>query len=129
MSQGYLFFMRKHFPQIHFYRHKTLASYSDSHKCSNDADGSDHVEDCDNPEEDKHPNCTALFIRSNLGRKVLRELWSSPYIIFVISFTQAGFSNTKFYTQKNDKKHQNIRNISEKSNICSSCAQSGKFYT
>ena len=28
------------------------------------------------------------------------------YLIFVISFTQAGFSKTKFYTQKNDKRHQ-----------------------
>ena len=25
-----------------------------------------------------------------------------PYLIFVISFTLAGFSKTKFYTQKND---------------------------
>ena len=26
----------------------------------------------------------------------------APYLIFVISFTQTGFSKTKFYTQKND---------------------------
>ena len=25
-----------------------------------------------------------------------------PYLIFVISFTQTGFSKTKFYTKKND---------------------------
>ena len=28
------------------------------------------------------------------------------YPLFVISFTQVGFSKTKFYTQKNDKRHQ-----------------------
>ena len=34
-----------------------------------------------------------------------------PYLIFVISFTLAGFSKTNFYTQKNTK------NVSEKSQI------------
>ena len=30
------------------------------------------------------------------------NLRKETYLIFVISFTQAGFSKTKFYTQKND---------------------------
>ena len=29
-------------------------------------------------------------------------LGADAYLIFVISFTQTGFSKTKFYTQKND---------------------------
>ena len=37
-----------------------------SHKCSNDADGSDHVEDGDDPEEDEHPDGTILSISCHL---------------------------------------------------------------
>ena len=36
------------------------------------------------------------------------KLWVGAYLIFVISFTQAGFLNPKFYTQKmikNTQKH------------------------
>ena len=36
------------------------------------------------------------------------------YLIFVISFTQAGFLNPKFYTQKMIKNTQNTKNIPEK---------------
>ena len=37
------------------------------------------------------------------------------YLIFVISFTQAGFLNLKFYTQKRKKKtHKNPKNVPEK---------------
>ena len=49
---------------------KNLASYS--HKCSNDADRSDHVEDCDDPEKHKHTNCSILFIRFHLERLFLQ---------------------------------------------------------
>ena len=37
-----------------------------------------------------------------------------PYLIFVISFTQAGFSKTKFYTQKTTKGTKNTKNVCEK---------------
>ena len=36
------------------------------------------------------------------------------YLIFVISFTLAGFSKTKFYTQKTTKGTKNTKNVSEK---------------
>ena len=37
------------------------------------------------------------------------------YLIFVISFTQAGFLNLKFYTQKRKKKTpKNLKNVPEK---------------
>ena len=35
-------------------------------------------------------------------------------LIFVISFTQAGFSKTKFYTQKTTKDTKNTKNVYEK---------------
>ena len=38
--------------------------------------------------------------------------WTYPYLIFVISFTQAAFSNSKFYTQKltkNTQKHAKVK--------------------
>ena len=37
-----------------------------------------------------------------------------PYLIFVISFTQTGFSETKFYTQKTTKGTKKTKNVSEK---------------
>ena len=43
------------------------------------------------------------------------------YLIFVISFTQAGFFNSKFL-------HPKI-NTHKNSKICIFCIQSGKFYT
>ena len=41
-------------------------------------------------------------------------LFLLSYLIFVISFTLAGFSKTKFYTQKTTKGTKNIKNVSEK---------------
>ena len=39
----------------------------------------------------------------------------NPYLIFVISFTLAGFSKNKFYTQKKTTKGtKNTKNVSEK---------------
>ena len=38
----------------------------------------------------------------------------APYLIFVISFTLAGFSKTKFYTKKTTKGTKNTKNVSEK---------------
>ena len=56
--------------------------------------------------------------------------YGSPYLIFVISFTQAAFSNSKFYTRnltKNTPKHWKM---SLKSKIYAVFfVQSGKFYT
>ena len=39
---------------------------------------------------------------------------NQTYLIFVISFTQTGFSKTKFYTQKTTKGTKNTKNVSEK---------------
>ena len=36
------------------------------------------------------------------------------YLIFVISFTQVGFSKAKFYTKKTIKDTKNTKNVSEK---------------
>ena len=53
-----------------------------------------------------------------------------PYLIFVISFTQAAFSNSKFYTRKLTKNNPKHWNMSVKSKIYAVfCVQSGKFYT
>ena len=46
----------------------------------------------------KKENSVNLFISLLHGKNNLDQ----PYLIFVISFTQTGFSKTKFYTQKND---------------------------
>ena len=46
------------------------------------------------------------------------DLIPEPYLIFVISFTQTGFSKTKFYIQKTTKGTKNTKNVSKKSNIC-----------
>ena len=48
------------------------------------------------------------------------------YPIFVISFTQAGFSMTKFYTQKYTKIHKNTPKTVK---YIVFRVQSGKFYT
>ena len=42
------------------------------------------------------------FCVNRLWRELVVHLDSLAYLIFVISFTQTGFSKTKFYTQKND---------------------------
>ena len=41
-----------------------------------------------------------------------------PYLIFVISFTLAGFSKTKFYTKKTNKGTKTLKMSLKKSNIC-----------
>ena len=41
-------------------------------------------------------------------------LEQKAYLIFVISFKQAGFLKTKFYTQKKTKDTKNTKNVSEK---------------
>ena len=46
--------------------------------------------------------------------KFAEQLKMEAYLIFVISFTQAGFSKTKFYTQKTTKGTKNTKNVSEK---------------
>ena len=50
-----------------------------SHKCSNDADGSDHVEDGDDPEEDEHPDGTILSVICHLRSAIF------PYAVFLWS--------------------------------------------
>ena len=52
-----------------------------------------------------------------------------PYLIFVISFTQAGFWKTKFYTQKTTKGTKNTKNVSEKVKYMHFFTQFGKIYT
>ena len=44
----------------------------------------------------------------------LSNMLFDAYLIFVISFTQTGFSKTKFYTQKTTKGTKNTKNVSEK---------------
>ena len=56
--------------------------------------------------------------------EVFYNIW--PYPIFVISFTQAGFSMTKFYTQKYTKIHKNTPKTVK---YIVFRVQSGKFYT
>ena len=58
---------------------------------------------------------------SNFITYVLEHLifldWCSmliAYLIFVISFTPAGFSKTKFYTQKTTEDTKNTKNVSKK---------------
>ena len=68
-----------------------------------------------------------------LQGKMLAE-WTGveryPYLIFVISFTLAGFLKTKFYTQKKRLKAPKTLKMSlKKSNICIFFTQSGKIYT
>ena len=54
----------------------------------------------------------------------------NAYLIFVISFTQAGFSKIKFYTQKKQLKTPKTQKKSlKKSNVCGFFTQSGKIYT
>ena len=50
------------------------------------------------------------------------------YLIFVISFTQTGFSKTKFYTQKSTKITKNTKMSLKKSYICIFFTHSGKIY-
>ena len=57
-----------------------------SHKCSNDADGSDHVEDGDDPEEDEHPDGTILSINCHLRSATFPHavfLWSSHRMAWI----------------------------------------------
>ena len=59
------------------------------------------------------------------------SIWALPirggaYLIFVISFTQAGFFNPKFYTQKMIK---NTKNVPEKSILYAVFAFNLKFFT
>ena len=54
---------------------------------------------------------------------------AQPYLIFVILFTQAGFSKTKFYTKKTTKGTKNTKNVSEKVKYMHFFTQSGKIYT
>ena len=66
------------------------------------------------------------------GKNVYKEFYKTlpTYLIFVISFTQAGFSKTKFYTQKKRLKAPKTLKMSlKKSNICIFFTQSGKNYT
>ena len=51
---------------------------------------------------------------------------SGTYLIFVISFTQTGFSKTKFYTQKMTKGTKNTKNVSQKVKKMHFFTQSGK---
>ena len=47
------------------------------------------------------------------------KAYSRTYLIFAISFTLAGFSKTKFYTQKKRQKAPKTLKMSQKkSNIC-----------
>ena len=46
----------------------------------------------------KHPH-PMIYIRGVTTENLMAMV---AYLIFVISFTQTGFSKTKFYTQKND---------------------------
>ena len=64
----------------------------------------------------QHCNCINLHIQN----KIL------SYLIFVISFTQTGFSKTKFYTQKSPK---TLKMSLKKSYICIFFTHSGKIYT
>ena len=76
---------------------------------------------------------------SPVHRRSCSKFWPPPeemvtnfeaYLIFVISFTQAAFFNSKFYTRKLTKNTpKTLKNVPEKSNICSFCIQSGKCYT
>ena len=60
----------------------------------------------------------------------LFERHSHMYLIFVISFTQAGFSKNKFYTHtKTTKDTKNTKNVSEKVKCMQFFTQSGKIYT
>ena len=82
----------------------------------------------DNPSALKPILCKAL------SREQFSWFWtcttSCSYLIFVISFTQATFFNSKFYTRKLTKNTpKTLKNFPEKSNICSFCIQSGKCYT
>ena len=52
------------------------------------------------------------------------------YLIFVISFTQAGFFNPKFLHPKTMQNTQKLQHIPPKSvKYAVLCVQSGKFYT
>ena len=65
------------------------------------------------------PMCILVKVRNSLA-----------YLIFVISFTQAALSNSKFYTQKLTKNTPKHSKMSLKSKIYAVfCVQSGKFYT
>ena len=52
-----------------------------------------------------------------------------PYLVFVISFTQAGFSKTKFNTQKRLKTPKTLKMSLKKSNVCSFSLNLEKIYT
>ena len=71
-----------------------------------------------------------LPIRLLLILPTYNVITDHAYLIFVISFTQATFFNSKFYTRKLTKNTpKTLKNVPEKSNICSFCIQSGKCYT
>ena len=64
------------------------------------------------------------------GVSLLAQNSEYSYLIFVISFTQAALSNSKFYTQKFTKNTPKHSKMSLKSKIYAVfCVQSGKFYT
>ena len=74
-------------------------------------------------------NCHNHFSRSSSPLHACRLL-KVTYLIFVISFTQAGFFNPKFLhpkTMQNTRKLQQIPPKSVKYAVL--CVQSGKFYT
>ena len=73
------------------------------------------------------------FRRKKFRMKILvRLLWKTDntYLIFVISFTQAGFFNPKFLHPKTMQNTQKLQQIPPKSvKYAVLCVQSGKFYT
>ena len=59
-----------------------------------------------------------------------RQTILDPYLIFVISFTQAGFLNSKVLHPKTTQNTDKLRQIPQKDvKYAVICVQSGKFYT
>ena len=76
--------------------------------------------------------------RPNIFLQIDLDSWTTcgSYLIFVISFTQTGFSETKYYTQKTTKGTKKTKNVSEKvkyihffHSIWKNLHQTENFYT
>ena len=69
------------------------------------------------------------IFKSNLETSLRRNI-DSTYLIFVISFTQAGFLNSKVLHPKTTQNTHKLQQIPQKDvKYAVICVQSGKFYT